>query len=212
MPMSATLFIAISSLRNLLINQHQDVMLSDFGLALFAYSPDLLATWVWPELFAYTAPEQLQGKPSFASDQYSLAIMRTEWLCGSRPFVGEDVEIILHHVSSAPPRLQSRNPLIPQAVENVILKALSKDPRQRYQSVQVFAQALERASHQVQVPPRLTMPMRAVGVSLSPTKMEVPAFHYFTQNVAEAAPVDQHHSYATIDLENKRAATISPLY
>ena len=33
------------------------------------------ATWVWPELFAYTAPEQLQGKPSFASDQESLAIM-----------------------------------------------------------------------------------------------------------------------------------------
>ncbi|MBV9232249.1 MAG: serine/threonine protein kinase, partial [Chloroflexi bacterium] len=94
----------------LLMNLQLEVLLSDFGLALFTPTPDLLSLQGMAGTLAYTAPEQLQGKPSFASDQYSLAIIAYEWLCGSRPFVVGGIELIMHHISSPPPRLRSKTP------------------------------------------------------------------------------------------------------
>jgi serine/threonine protein kinase/beta-glucanase (GH16 family) len=133
---------------NCLLNEQQEVMLSDFGLALFVPTPDLLSTQQLAGTLPYTAPEQLRGRPGFASDQYSLGVMAYEWLCGHRPFVGEDVELIMQHMASSPPPLRSQNPAISPAVEAVILKALEKDPQRRYPSVQAFAHALEHASQQ----------------------------------------------------------------
>ncbi len=131
---------------NLLLDEQQTVMLSDFGLALFAPRPELLSTREMHGTLPYAAPEQLRGKPCFASDQYSLGVIAYEWLCGRRPFVGDDVTVILQHISSAPPSLRSQNPGISSAVEEVVLKALAKDPGQRHASVQAFARALEFAS------------------------------------------------------------------
>jgi serine/threonine protein kinase len=132
---------------NLLLNEQHEVMLSDFGLALFAPRPDLLSTQETTGTLPYTAPEQLRGKPSFASDQYSLAVVAYEWLCGRRPFEGDDVAILMQHISSPPPSLRRRNLAVSQAVEEVILKALAKDSYQRYPSVRDFARALEHASN-----------------------------------------------------------------
>lgn len=131
---------------NCLLNEQQEVMLSDFGLALFAPTPDLLSTQQMEGTLPYTAPEQLRGKPDFASDQYSLAIIAYEWLCGHQPFKGEEVEIIMQHIASLPPGLRSQNPAISQAVEDVVLRGLEKDPQRRYPDVQAFAEALEQAS------------------------------------------------------------------
>jgi serine/threonine protein kinase len=131
---------------NCLLNEQQEVMLSDFGLALFAPTPDLLSTQQMAGTLPYTAPEQLRGKPGFASDQYSLGVIAYEWLCGHRPFEGEEVDIIMQHISSPPQSLRSQNPAISQVVEEVVLKALEKNPQQRYSSVQEFANALEHAS------------------------------------------------------------------
>jgi serine/threonine protein kinase/GTPase SAR1 family protein len=131
---------------NFLLNEQREIMLSDFGLALFAASPASLSLQGMAGTPHYMAPEHLRGKPQFASDQYALAVVAYEWLCGQRPFGGEDAEMIMHHISSHPPRLRSKNPSISQSVENVILKALAKDPQQRYPDVQVFARALELAS------------------------------------------------------------------
>jgi serine/threonine protein kinase/DNA polymerase III delta prime subunit len=131
---------------NLLLNAQQQILLSDFGLALFAPSPDLLSLQDIAGTAPYAAPEQLRGKPVFASDQYALGIIAYEWLCGHRPFVGEDVEIIMQHISAPPPRIRKEKPSVPAAVEDVVLKALAKDPRQRYPGVLAFAQKLEDAS------------------------------------------------------------------
>jgi serine/threonine protein kinase len=131
---------------NCLLNEQQEVMLSDFGLAVFAPSPDVLSTQLMAGTLPYAAPEQLRGKPEFASDQYSLGVMAYEWLCGHRPFEGEAVDIIVQHMSSPPPDLRSKNPAVSQAIEEVVLKALSKDPQRRYPSVLEFAKALESAS------------------------------------------------------------------
>lgn len=130
---------------NLLLNERQEVMLSDFGLALFAPRLSFLSQQGMAGTLPYAAPEQLRGKPVFASDQYSLAIVVYEWLCGQLPFHGEDVEVMMDHFSSPPPPLRSKNTSISQAVEDVIMKALAKDPSQRYDTVQAFAQALEQA-------------------------------------------------------------------
>jgi serine/threonine protein kinase/energy-coupling factor transporter ATP-binding protein EcfA2 len=131
---------------NLLLNEQQQVMLSDFGLALLAPSPDLLSLQDIAGTAPYAAPEQLRGKPVFASDQYALGIIAYEWLCGHRPFEGEDAEVIMQHISTPPPRIRKEKPSIPAAVEDVVLKALAKDSQQRFPSVMAFAQKLEDAS------------------------------------------------------------------
>jgi serine/threonine protein kinase len=132
---------------NMLLNSQQQVMLSDFGIALFTPSPQQLSTQEMAGTIPYMSPEQIHGRPSFASDQYSLGIIAYEWLCGVRPFEGAPWQIAYQQVSVPPPRLRDHDPSLPEAVEAVVLKALAKDPRERFVSVQLFAQALERASH-----------------------------------------------------------------
>jgi tRNA A-37 threonylcarbamoyl transferase component Bud32 len=132
---------------NLLLGRHQEVLLSDFGLAALAHSSaSLSSTQEAMGTLPYMAPEQIEGHPRAASDQYALAVMVYEWLCGSRPFEGSFSEVMVQHLSMPPPPLQERVPIIQGEVEQVVLKALAKDPRQRFASVQDFALALEGTS------------------------------------------------------------------
>jgi serine/threonine protein kinase len=93
----------------------------------------------------YSAPEQLEGKPRPASDQYSLAMAIYEWLCGQLPFQGSLLQIAGGHLLFSVPSLRQKNPAISETIENVILTALSKDWRERYASIQGFAKAFEHA-------------------------------------------------------------------
>src|SRR5215469_9231001 len=131
---------------NMLLGPHYEVLLSDFGISLLSPSPEQLSTQEMAGTLPYMAPEQIRGKPVFASDQYSLAVVVYEWLCGVRPFEGASWRIAYQHVSVMPPPLREHDPSLPEAVEAVVLKALAKDPRERYVSVQLFAQALAQAS------------------------------------------------------------------
>src|ERR1700686_931719 len=133
---------------NILFDTDQQILLSDFGLALFTPSPELLSTHEWAGTIPYISPEQFQRKPTFASDQYALGFITYEWLCGKRPFGGEPWAIINQHLFEAPPPLREKRPDLPAAVEQVVLRALAKDPQQRFTSMQAFAVALARASQQ----------------------------------------------------------------
>ncbi len=133
---------------NILFDTDQQILLSDFGLALLAPSPELLSIHEWAGTIAYMAPEQIQKKPTFASDQYALGIITYEWICGVRPFTGGLGAIINQHLFETPPSLREKRPDVPDAVERVVLKALAKDPRQRFTSMQAFAVALAKASQQ----------------------------------------------------------------
>src|SRR5712692_1251537 len=75
---------------NMLIGQHQEVLLSDFGIATIAHSTSSLNVSAegTSGTLAYMAPEQIEGHPRAASDQYALGIVVYEWLCGERPFEG----------------------------------------------------------------------------------------------------------------------------
>ena len=131
---------------NILLGPNNEVWLSDFGISALAHSTRSLDTERSSGTLPYMAPEQLQGKPRPASDQYALGIMAYEWLCGERPFSGMAWEIVSQHLSTPPPPLRGRVPTIPPEVEQVVMTALAKDYKQRFGSVQAFARALEQAS------------------------------------------------------------------
>jgi predicted ATPase/class 3 adenylate cyclase len=132
---------------NLLLGRREEVLLSDFGLATIAHSTGSLSTSAQGTggTIAYMAPEQIKGHPRTASDQYALGAMVYEWLCGQRPFDGSLSEVMVQHLSMPPPPLRERVPTISPTVEQVVLRALAKDPNERFASVASFAQALEQA-------------------------------------------------------------------
>ncbi|HEY6284413.1 MAG TPA: protein kinase, partial [Ktedonobacteraceae bacterium] len=130
---------------NLLLGTNYEVLLSDFGLAIGAQSSRSQSMKDVAGTVAYMAPEQVKGRPSPASDQYALGVTVYEWLCGSPPFNGTFTEIVSQHMSVPPPSLRSKIPGISPEIEQVVLKALAKDPQQRFTSVQTFANALEQA-------------------------------------------------------------------
>ena len=126
--------------------RQQEVLLSDFGLAALAHSSGSLSTQEAMGTLAYMAPEQIEGHPRTASDQYALGVVVYEWLCGSRPFEGSATEVMVQQLSMPPPPLREKVVTIPFEVEQVVLRALAKDPKARFVSVQDFAAALEQAS------------------------------------------------------------------
>ncbi len=135
---------------NMLLNSHDEVLLSDFGLVVLA--PHLLSSQATEPMeqslvgtTSYLAPEQLRGKAQPASDQYALGVVVYEWLSGKPPFQGPFLEVAVQHVSVHPPSLREQVPNLSPAVEEVVLRALAKEPEQRFAHVQDFATALERA-------------------------------------------------------------------
>jgi len=130
---------------NMLLAQDNTLLLSDFGIAVVDRSTASQRTQNGAGTPSYMAPEQWQGKPQPASDQYALGVVVYEWLCGDLPFNGSFAEIAMQHMQMPPPSLCERNSTILPTVEQVVLRALSKDPQQRFESVQAFATALEQA-------------------------------------------------------------------
>ena len=130
---------------NILLGQNNDVLLSDFGLVAMVHSTGSQTAKEMGGTIPYMAPEQLQGKPRPASDQYGLGIVVYEWLSGERPFQGSLVEIASQHLIAQPPPLYGRIAGISPAVEHAVFTALAKDPTQRFAKVLAFADALEQA-------------------------------------------------------------------
>src|SRR5258708_1178770 len=140
---------------NLLLAAREEVVLADFGLAMLAPTSSRSTQAREPSLnstTAYLAPEQLQGKPRPASDQYALGVVVYEWLCGRRPFGGSPIKIAMQQLSTPPASLLEQVPELPPAVEEVVLRALAKEPRLRFACVQDFATALQQAAQQAASP------------------------------------------------------------
>src|SRR6266581_147950 len=134
---------------NVLFGRRNEVLLSDFGIALVAMTTNYRSTQGMQDMagtIAYMAPEQIQAQAETASDQYSLAVVTYELLSGARPFQGAFTEVAVKHTLVPPPSLREKLPMISADVEAVEMKALAKDPKQRFVDVQTFAAALEEAS------------------------------------------------------------------
>lgn len=163
---------------NMLIGRRNEVVLSDFGIATIAHSTSSMQTQASVGTIPYMAPEQIQAHPRPASDQYALGVVVYEWLCGERPFEGSYAEIFAKHLMTPPPSLCEKVPTIPSDVEQVVLTALAKDPKQRFGSVQAFATALEQASRSDQVQKisfaqQITV-LSPLAQSLAPTVLATP--------------------------------------
>jgi serine/threonine protein kinase len=130
---------------NILLSAQDDALLSDFGIAIIAQSSKTPQMQEVVGTMAYMAPEQLQGKPVAASDQYALGIIVYEWLCGERPFQGTFTELFSQHMAVPPPPLHERFPFISPEVEHVVMVALSKQPQDRFANIKAFANAFEQA-------------------------------------------------------------------
>jgi serine/threonine protein kinase len=131
---------------NMLLGDVDEVLLGDFGVATImlstlSFNPQNVAGTV-----AYMAPEQIEGRPQPASDQYALGVVVYEWLTGVVPFRGTYSEVAVQHERVPPPPLRERLSTIPPDVEQVIFTSLAKDPRKRFGRIQAFANALEQAS------------------------------------------------------------------
>lgn len=132
---------------NILLNARGEVLLSDFGLAMFQRSSESLLVGKEGTPY-YMAPEQWLGKPCYESDQYALGVIAYEWLYGYRPFEGNRLRVAMAHMSDMPRSLHEVRLDVPRAVGMVVARAMAKEPMKRYGSVQEFADALKFANQQ----------------------------------------------------------------
>ncbi|NGP45048.1 Stk1 family PASTA domain-containing Ser/Thr kinase [Bacillaceae bacterium SIJ1] len=129
---------------NILIDEYNDVKVTDFGIAVAISSTTITQTNSLLGSVHYLSPEQARGSMSTKkSDIYSLGVVMYEMLRGQAPFSGESpVGVALKHLQNEIPSLHQWVPHLPQSVENVILKACAKDPLHRYDTVDAMHEDL----------------------------------------------------------------------
>ncbi len=120
--------------QNIMILDSGLVKITDFGIAMAMNSTQLTQTNSVMGSVHYLPPEQANGKGStLQSDIYSMGILMYELLTGELPYKGDNaVEIALKHLKEKIPSVRDKYPEIPQSVENIIIKATAKNPKNRY--------------------------------------------------------------------------------
>ncbi len=134
---------------NILLTQRGQPMLTDFGIAKILdleETQDLTGTGMGIGTPEYMAPEQWTGKTSMLSDQYALGVVFYEMLTGRKPYTADTPAAILLKQATEPlPRPSQYARDLPEKIEKLLLKALARNPEDRYESIGNFANALESA-------------------------------------------------------------------
>jgi hypothetical protein len=121
-----------------------DLLLADFGVSKSTSATASVSQSVRGTP-AYMAPEQWEGTPVPATDQYALAVLAYDLLTGHPPFQGGLGQVMYQHIHVTPPPPSTRNPRIPVDVDTVMQHALAKKPEERFGSISAFARAFEQA-------------------------------------------------------------------
>ncbi len=130
---------------NILIGKNGRVKVTDFGIARAAASTDITQTGSVIGSVHYFSPEHAKGTTQGEeSDLYSLGIVLYQMVTGKLPFIGESpIGVALKHLQEDMEEPRRINPLIPQSMENIIIKAMRKKPDQRYHSAKQMLDDLE---------------------------------------------------------------------
>ena len=136
---------------NVLLEHDGTPILSDFGLAkmMTGSQKGLTQSGMIVGTPEYMAPEQCEGAPDLtpAADLYALAVVAYEMLTGRPPFTAETpVAVIMAQINNTLPPPRQLNPELSEAVEKVLLKALAKEPKDRYRTCQIFIRELAEAA------------------------------------------------------------------
>ena len=133
--------------QNIMILSNGMIKITDFGVATALNSTQLTQTNSVMGTVHYLPPEQANGKGStIRSDIYSMGIMMYELLTGLVPYKGDNaVEIALKHLKEPLPSVRKFNSSIPQSIENVIIKATAKNPKNRYTDARAMHEDLKTA-------------------------------------------------------------------
>lgn len=146
---------------NILLTREGEAQLSDFGIARAVWDSRLTESGARLGTPAYMAPEQARGQETDRrTDIYALGVVLYELATGRPPFRGNTNAVLYQHVHEPPPSPRRLNPQLPREAEGVILKALAKKPKQRYQSATQLATAFQNAVGLAssQMPPQLDLP------------------------------------------------------
>ena len=140
---------------NILLDEHGEVLLTDFGIAKMVESSKATQLTAAGSILgtpAYMSPEQAQGHDiDGRSDIYSLGVVLYELLTGSPPYEAETpFAIVLKHINDPLPPPRSVNPDIPEALERIVLKAMSKNRTQRFESARQMVEALQNALKEIE--------------------------------------------------------------
>jgi serine/threonine protein kinase/ribosomal protein L33 len=143
---------------------HPDLLLMDFGISRISTGTASTSQFV-EGTPAYMAPEQWKGHPTYASDQYALAVMAYELFTGRPPFSGRAEAVMYKHINEMPAALGSINPALPSAIDAVLMRALAKQPEERFPSIATFAHALQQACTDEEATIIRTRPGDSIGHS-----------------------------------------------
>jgi serine/threonine protein kinase len=147
---------------NILLTGDGAAVLSDFGIAQVAGGTHYTSSGAMMGTLQYMAPEQGLARGDARSDIYSMGIVLYEMLVGEPPFDADTpLAILLKHMNDPLPIPREKNPDIPEPIERVLLKALAKNPEDRYPSAKEMARALSEAavSAGFGVPERVSRPL-----------------------------------------------------
>jgi serine/threonine protein kinase len=129
---------------NILFNSKGEALLADFGISTVLSTTSVKHTEVMGTP-AYMAPEQFRGEISRRSDQYALACITYEMLCGHRPFgAGDFISLGYRHVTEPPPHIRQSNATIPLHIEQTLLRAMAKERSARFEDIATFLHALQQ--------------------------------------------------------------------
>jgi len=157
---------------NVLFDEYGHAYLSDFGIAKAVGGADtgLTVTGATPGSPAYMAPEQpRQSKLTGASDQYSLAATLYEALCGEPTHEGETiVDVLIRKQTEKPRPLRERAPEVPQEVSDALMRALARDPDDRWSTCEAMVDAMETPARVAAEAPTLARGAAVAAVESAP--------------------------------------------